>query len=124
MTDAERFPWMRAPAAIAGRWRVSPSGCQTIGGMVVEIKIPADSPRTATGRVVTPGDGAKLGYRSGEEVMRLEANDHGNWPGKVKWRSILGVQRWDPVYFVLRDRGELDGTMAPDSCWRSMTWTR
>jgi len=118
------YSWMRPPAPIAGRWKVaSGPDCSSLAGMVVRIAIPPRQPTKATGRVVRRGAAAQLGYREGERVLRLVANDFGAWEGMALWRSVLGVKRWDPVYFVIKD-GSLIATMAVDECWQLLHFQR
>ena len=119
---ADLFPWMKPPAPIAGRWKLADNAlCKRVKQVVVEIVVTPDDPKTATGRIVglKASTSREYGFRRGEEVMQLRADDYGNWRGKVKWRSVTRAQRWDPVYFVL-DGGKLSGTMSTDDCWKGM----
>jgi hypothetical protein len=108
----QRLHWMKPPAPIEGQWKVL--GCEQKLGMVVEFAL--EDPRSAGGRVVEPGGGAKYGYQAGEIVFEeLVANDYGNWRGRYKWRNVTGVERWDPVYFTL-DGETLKASMSTDPC--------
>ena len=121
-SSADLFPWMKPPVPIAGRWKVAGNAlCKRVKGVVVEIVAAPDDPKAATGRVVEidAATSREYGFRRGEEIMQLRADDYGNWRGKVKWRSVTKVQRWDPVYFVL-EGGKLSGTMSSDDCWKGM----
>ena len=110
----QKFPWMKAPGPIEGRWKVS---CDELSGMVLEFQ--KAKPGEVSGAVLTTGKAARRGYQKGEEIFKLTANDFGAWVGKHKWRAVTGVVRWDPVYFIATTE-TLDATMTTEHCWKKM----
>ena len=117
---APRLSWMKDPAPIEGKWSVD--GCETKQGMIVEFVL--ENPTLAVGRVVNPGKASVFGYSANERIfIDLEANRFGAWRGKHKWRGVGGVERWDPIYFILE--GEtLSATMTTDRCFKRMSRRR
>jgi hypothetical protein len=110
----KQYPWQKDPGPIAGRWRVS---CAHSAGMAIEFTLA--TPKSASGRICELGKGGKYGYSQGEEILRLDADDFGDWVGKLKWRSVAGVERWDPIRMVATaDR--LNATMTTDECYKDM----
>jgi len=110
----KRYPWAKEPGPIAGKWKVT---CAASSGMVVEFRLVGDN--RASGTIAELGAAGKYGYRQGEEIFRLSADDFGEWVGQLKWRSVAGAERWDPVRFVATpDR--LNATMTTDDCYRNM----
>jgi hypothetical protein len=112
-TTPKKLPWMKPPGPIEGRWKVT---CPGADGMIVAFSV---VDKKATGRVEDPGAGTKYGYAKGEEILRLEADDFGDWVGQLEWRSVAGVTRWDPIRFVA-SADVLDATMTTSECYRHM----
>jgi hypothetical protein len=109
----KKLPWMKPPGPIEGRWRAT---CAGADGMIIAVTVDG---KKASGKVEDPGAGAKYGYAKGEEILRLEADDYGDWVGQLEWRSVAGVTRWDPIRFsAVAD--VLDATMATSECYRKM----
>jgi hypothetical protein len=122
--SSNTFPWMRVAPPIAGTWQLAQApGCQALAGMVVTIVTADSQPTVATGTVTKLSANNILGYRKGEVVMKLRANDFGLWPAKILWRSILGVQRWDPGTFSVQGQ-TIEGKMLVDRCWSRLTRAR
>ena len=92
LAGEKRFPWQKNPGPIAGRWSVT---CKERAGMVVEITVDGKS---ATGQVFRLDKAGVYGYSVGEEILRLEANDYGDWVGQLHWRAQYSKDRWDPVH--------------------------
>jgi hypothetical protein len=108
-----KTPWKKPAGPIAGRWKVT---CAGADGMIIAVTVVE---KKATGRVEDPGAGTKYGYAKGEEILRLEADDFGDWVGQLEWRSVAGVTRWDPIRFVAT-ADMLDATMTTSDCYRHM----
>jgi hypothetical protein len=51
--------------------------------------------------------------------LRLAADDYGDWVGTLRWRSVSGVDRWDPIRLVATDE-QLDATITTDECYKKM----
>ena len=85
--------------------------------MIIEVVLKSD--KTSSGRISELGAAGKYGYSEGEEILRLEADDFGKWVGQLKWRSVAGVQRWDPITFVATAE-KLNATMTTDACYKDM----
>jgi len=113
MAEGKRLPWQKDPSPIAGRWSVT---CDKLAGMIVEFKVDG---KKATGRVSKVGNGSVVGYSLGEEIIRLEATDFGDWVGQLHWRAVNPNDRWDPIRFVATS-WELDATMTTDPCFKKM----
>jgi hypothetical protein len=113
----KKLPWMKRPGPIEGRWKVS---CPGADGMIVAVTV---EDKKATGRVEDPGAGTKYGYAKGQEVLRLEADEFGDWVGQLEWRGISGMTRWDPIRFVATAE-TLDATMTTSECYRHMSRVR
>lgn len=115
-----RLSWMKDPAPIEGKWSVD--GCETKHGMIVEFVL--GNPTSAVGRILNPGKASVFGYAADEQIfIDLEPNRFGAWHGKHKWRGVGGVERWDPIYFILE--GEtLSTTMTTDKCFKKMSRRR
>ncbi|MGA7743944.1 MAG: hypothetical protein ABSF35_03660 [Polyangia bacterium] len=109
----ERFPWQKDPGPIAGRWSVT---CDEMAGMVVEFRVDG---KKATGRVSHLGKAGLFGYSVGEEMLRLEADDHGDWVGQLRWRGLGSKDRWEPIRLVATS-SQLDATMTTDNCYKQM----
>jgi hypothetical protein len=109
----KKLPWMKAPGPIEGRWKVT---CPGADGMIVAITV---EEKKAVGRVEDPGAGTKYGYTKGEEILRLGADDFGDWVGQLEWRGISNVARWDPIRFTATP-DVLDATMTTSECFRHM----
>lgn len=108
-----KTPWKKPAGPIEGRWKVT---CAGADGMIIAVTVVE---KKATGRVEDPGAGSKYGYAKGEEILRLEADDFGDWVGQLEWRGISGVTRWDPIRFVATPE-LLDATMTTSECYRHM----
>ena len=113
LAEEERLPWQKDPGPIAGRWSVT---CEEMAGMVVELTVDG---KKATGRVSHLGKAGVFGYSVGEEMLRLEADDHGDWVGQLRWRGLGSKDRWDPIRFVATST-QLDATMTTDNCYKKM----
>jgi hypothetical protein len=107
----KKFPWQKDPGPIAGRWAIS---CDAQKGLTIEVEAAGNK---ATGKIHEVGAASKYGYKKGEEILRLTADDYGDWVGTVLWRSVAGVERWDPIRFVATP-DELKGTIVIEPCWR------
>jgi hypothetical protein len=114
MAEGKRLPWQKDPGPIAGRWSVT---CDKLAGMVVEFKVDG---RKATGSVSKVGNGSVVGYTLGEEIIRLDADDYGDWVGRLHWRAVTPSDRWDPIRFVATSWG-VDATMTTDPCFKNMS---
>jgi hypothetical protein len=108
-----KTPWKKPAGPIAGRWKVT---CAGADGMIIAVTVVENK---ATGRVEDPGAGTKYGYAKGEEILRLEADDFGDWVGQLEWRGVSGVTRWDPIRMVATAE-VLDATMTTSECYRHM----
>jgi hypothetical protein len=113
MAADERFPWQKDPGPIAGRWSVT---CEEMAGMVVEFHVDG---KKATGRVSHLGKAGVFGYSVGEEILRLEPDDHGDWVGQLHWRGLGSKDRWEPIRLVATST-QLDAIMTTDSCYKQM----
>lgn len=114
----KKYPWEKEPGPIAGRWKVT---CARSAGMIVEVGL--QSKTTASGHVAVLGAAEKYGYSAGEEMLRLEADDLGKWVGQLKWRSVAGVQRWDPITMIATAE-KLNAIMTTDDCYKDMPRVR
>ena len=117
MAEGKRLPWQKDPGPIAGRWSVT---CAERAGMVVEFSV---NGRRATGRVSQLDIAGAFGYSVGEEILRLEANDFGDWAGQLHWRAVHSNDRWDPIRFVATST-QLDATITTDNCYKNMPRAR
>jgi len=114
----KRYPWQKDAVSIAGRWKAS---CPNSAGMVIEFTQTGDN--KATGRIAELGAAGKYGYKAGDEIFRLSADDFGEWVGQLRWRSVAGAERWDPIRFVATtDR--LNATQTTDDCYKNMPRVR
>src|SRR5205823_11830266 len=111
----EAYPWQKDPGPIAGRWKAT---CENSAGMIVEFTL--KSQKAASGRIAVLGAAGKYGYSAGEEILLVEADDFGDWVGKLKWRSVAGEQRWDPIRLVATAE-KLNATMTTEPCYRDMS---
>ncbi|MCA9670210.1 MAG: hypothetical protein KC503_31665 [Myxococcales bacterium] len=111
----QRKPWEHAPGPIAGTWNVS---CADSAGMQISFKL-VDT-KNAVGVIAKLGAAKQFGYRKGETIFKLEAQDSGAWQGKLLWRSVSRVRRWDPIYLVASG-DTLSAQMSTDACYRNMT---
>lgn len=105
--------WQHAPGAIAGRWKAT---CPGADGLIVAFTV---TDRAATGRIDQLGAAGQYGYTQGEEILRLTADDYGDWVGQLQWRSVAGVVRWDPIRLVATPV-ELEATMTTSECFRKL----
>ena len=106
--------WRKPPGPIAGQWKVT---CATTPGMVVEVTVEGQS--HALGKVAVLGDGGKRGYKEGDPLLDLTADDFGDWVGKLKWKDAAGTERDDPIHFIAT-QDVLDATMTTDDCYKKM----
>ena len=111
----KKYPWERPPGPIAGLWRVT---CADSAGMQISFKL-VDT-KNAVGVIAKLGAAKQFGYRKGETIFKLEAQDSGAWQGKLLWRSVSRVRRWDPIYLVASG-DTLSAQMSTDACYRNMT---
>jgi hypothetical protein len=109
-----KYPWAKPPGPIAGRFKLT---CEGSKDMVVEFSLQGE--KKAIGHVASLGEAAKYGYKQGDEILKLEADDYGDWVGQLKWRSVGGVERWDPIRLVATSEA-LHATMTTDTCYRNM----
>src|SRR5512142_1371164 len=70
----EKYP--APPDPIAGKWKCT---CESFSGMVVEFTVVKT---TASGKIAVLGNASNYGFKQGEEIFQLEANDFGAWVGK------------------------------------------
>src|SRR5438876_2870800 len=80
VAETPKYPWAKPPGPIAGRFKLS---CENSQGMIVEFTVQGE--KRAIGRVAALGAGAKYGYKEGEEILKLDADDYGDWVGQLKW---------------------------------------
>jgi hypothetical protein len=110
----KKYPWAKEPGPIAGKWKTT---CPNSAGMVIEFTMAGD--KKAVGRIAEVGAASKYGYKHGEEIFRVSADDFGEWVGQLKWRSVAGAERWDPIRLVASpDR--LNAAMTTDDCYKNM----
>jgi hypothetical protein len=109
-----KYPWAKSAGAIQGKWRAT---CKESAGLVIEFSM--QGPDKAVGHIATLGKAGKYGYKTGEEIFRVTATDLGKWAGKLKWRSVSGTERWDPITFVVM-AGQLDAVQTTDTCYKGM----
>jgi len=84
--------------------------------MVVELRVDG---KAAVGRIAVLGQGVKRGYKEGDDILHLTVDDWGQWVGQLRWRSVAGVGRQDPIRFVAT-ANRLDAVMTTDECYRGM----
>jgi hypothetical protein len=113
LAEEKRFPWQKAPGPIAGRWSLT---CEERAGMVIEVSVIG---KRATGKVLHLDKAGAFGYSVGEEILRLEADDFGDWVGQLHWRAQYSKDRWDPIHFVANSM-QLDAIMTTDRCYKNM----
>jgi hypothetical protein len=114
---SKKTPWKNAPGPIQGRRKATSPGAD---GMIVAFTVDGTK---AVGHVDEPGAASAYGYKKGEEILRLEADDYGDWVGQLEWRSVGGTTRWDPIRFRASD-DLLDATMTTSECYRHMPRVR
>jgi hypothetical protein len=114
----KHYPWEKSPGPIAGQWKVT---CPDRGHYAIEFRL--DGEKKASGYVSELGTAGKYGYTQGEEIFHLTADDFGDWVGQLKWRSIAGAERWDPIRLVAK-QDELNATMTTDDCYKNMPRVR
>ncbi len=117
MAQEKHYSWQKDPGPISGRWSVT---CDEMTGMVVEFSVDGNK---ATGRISHLGKAGVFGYSVGEEILRLEANDFGDWVGQLHWRAVSIKDRWDPIRFVATST-QLDATITTDDCYKKMPRVR
>ena len=105
--------WQRDPGPISGRWSAT---CDDLAGMVVNFSVDG---KKATGRVSSLGKAGVFGYSVGEEILQLEADDYGDWVGKLQRRGLGSKPRWDSIRFVATST-QLNATMTTDDCYKKM----
>jgi len=111
------FSWQKDPGPIAGRWSVT---CKEMSGMVVEFSVDG---KRATGRISALGNGGFRNYSNGQEIIRLEADDYGDWVGKLHVRGADASAQWrDSIRFVASAQ-QLNATMTTDACYNNMSRT-
>jgi hypothetical protein len=115
---ADKFAWQKPPGPIAGSWQAT---CPGSKGMVIQFSV--NGTVKATGTVTEVGSASKYGYTKGEEIFRLSADDFGKWVGQLKWRNVVGTERWDPITFVATD-SVLNAIMTTDHCYKQMPRAR
>jgi hypothetical protein len=108
------YPWAKAPGPIAGKWKAT---CPNSSGLIVEFRLTGD--KKASGTILELGAAGKYGYKVGEEIFRVSADDFGEWVGQLKWRSVAGAERWDSVRLVAT-ADKLNATMTTDDCYKNM----
>ncbi len=113
MAGVKRYSWEKDPGPIAGRWSVT---CKDTAGMVVKFSVDGKS---ATGAISTLGNGGFRNYSNGEEIIRLHADDYGDWVGQLHVRGAGGDAHWDPIRFVASPQ-QLNATMTTDDCYKNM----
>jgi hypothetical protein len=84
--------------------------------MVVEFAVDGNK---ASGKIAVLGRGGFRTYKAGEEILRLEADDYGDWVGQLHWRGPARADHWDSIRFVATP-DVLDATMTTDLCYRKM----
>jgi hypothetical protein len=114
----KKYPWEKEPGPIAGKWKAT---CPASGNLQIEFRLVGD--KKASGSIADLGGAGKYGYKPGEEIFRLSADDFGEWVGQLKWRSVAGAERWDPVRFVATPE-KLNATMTTDDCYKNMPRVR
>jgi hypothetical protein len=117
MAEGKRYAWQKDPGPISGRWSVT---CEEMAGMVVEFSVDG---KKATGRISKLGKAGIFGYLVGEEILRLEATDFGDWVGQLHWRAVRSNDRWDSIRFVATST-QLNATMTTDDCYKKMPRAR
>ncbi len=110
----KHYSWEKAPGPIAGEWKAT---CPASGNLIIEFRLSGD--KQASGYVAELGNAGKYGYTQGEEIFRLTADDFGDWVGQLKWRSVSGAERWEPIRLVAT-QDELNATMTSDNCYKNM----
>src|SRR5262249_30478580 len=116
--QAKKYPWQKEAGPIAGRWKAT---CARSAGLIIQFDRVGE--KQAVGRIAALGQAAKYHYKQGEEIFRVEATDLGKWVGQLKWRSVAGVERWDPVTLIATD-SQLDAVMTTDDCYKNMPRVR
>ncbi|MGD0837838.1 MAG: hypothetical protein ABSB49_14440 [Polyangia bacterium] len=112
--QGKKYAWEKDPGPISGKWKAT---CPYLGNFVVEFKLTGD--KKASGYIDEIGDGGKFGYAPGDEIFRLAADDYGDWVGKLRWRSLYGGDRWDPIRLVATP-DNLNATMTTSECYKNM----
>jgi hypothetical protein len=110
----KKYPWEKEPGPIAGRWKAT---CPASGNFQIDFRLVGD--KKASGTVAELGAAGKYGYKQGEEIFRVAADDFGEWVGQLKWRSVAGAERWDPIRLVAT-QDKLNATMTTDDCYKNM----
>jgi hypothetical protein len=114
VAQKKKYPWEKQPGPIAGKWKAT---CAASGNLAIEFRLTGD--RKAVGTIAELGSAGKYGYKRGEEIFRLSADDFGEWVGQLKWRGVSGAERWDPIRFsATPDR--LNAIMTTDDCYKNM----
>ena len=115
--EERHFSWQKNPGPIAGHWSVT---CKEMSGMVVEFSVDG---KRATGRISALGNGGFRNYSNGQEIIRLEADDYGDWVGKLHVRGADASAQWrDSIRFVASAQ-KLNATMTTDICDKEMPRT-
>ncbi len=111
--EEKRLAWQKDPGPIAGRWSLT---CEARAGMVIEVKVDG---KKATGQVLHLDKAHLFSYSVGEEILRLEADDYGDWVGQLHWRAVSVKDRWDPIRLVATPT-ELRAITTTDDCYKKM----
>jgi len=114
----KKYPWEKEPGPIAGKWKAT---CPASGNLVIEFRLVGD--KKASGTIAELGGAGKYGYKAGEEIFRVGADDFGEWVGQLKWRSVAGAERWDSVRLIAAP-DKLNATMTTDDCYKNMSRVR
>ena len=114
----KKYPWEKDPGPIAGKWKAT---CPASGNLVIEFRVTGE--KKASGTIAELGAAGKYGYKAGEEIFRVAADDFGEWVGQLKWRSVAGAERWDPIRLVATPE-KLNATMTTDDCYKNMPRVR
>jgi hypothetical protein len=113
IAEEKHYSWQKDPGPISGRWSVT---CEEMAGMVVDFSVDG---KKATGRISNLGKAGVFSYAAGEEILRLEATDFGDWVGQLHWRGLGSKDRWDSIRFVATST-QLNATMTTDDCYKKM----
>jgi hypothetical protein len=103
------------PNGLDGLWRIR---CGRARGMTVEFK--SIHPLGAVGKVRALGRSKKLGYRIGDEILRVSIDINGIWRGHILWRRHRATSTWRALKFRKRGR-RLDGVSRELRCYEHLT---
>ncbi len=108
--------WQKPPGPIAGKWAAHCPG-YAAEDLVIDFEV---SGKKATGKVAHVQPAATRGYKVGEVIFNLAADDYGDWVGKLKFRTAAGAVHEDPIRLVATP-DQVTATMTTDDCYRNMT---